>query len=66
MKDKKLILALIGLLDVFMEGRNYDTMNPHMRPEIKTACHALGCDNLEYREKKAKILKSFKYKKGKG
>ncbi len=66
MGNKKLTLALMGLMDVFMEGRNYDTMNPHMRPEIKTACKALGCDTLVYRERKAKILESLKYRKGKG
>lgn len=48
MKKTELVKALMAMVDIFMEGRNYDTINPHMRKEVKQACEALGCDTLDY------------------
>jgi len=38
---EKLDAALVKLLLVFMQGRNYDTQNPYTRPEVKEALKTL-------------------------
>jgi hypothetical protein len=37
--------ALANLVLVFLEGRNYNSMNPYLRPEVKQALKALGGDH---------------------
>lgn len=37
--------ALHALVQVFTDGRNYDTCNPYSRPEVKRALHAMQAVN---------------------
>jgi len=48
MEKTKVVKALMGFIDMFMEGRNYDTINPHCRTVVREACEALGCDTMDY------------------
>ena len=55
MNNKKILLALIGLIECFMSGRNYDAMNPNIRPEVVQALDAMGCGGLTYTELQRKF-----------